>query len=182
MLIGRVVQFLSDWLSRSGDNTFWSWVITVFYLITGILAIFYVNRIRSERQNHFLWVCITVFLLLMGINKQLDVQTLILMSVRFLIGHFRLWHYWRIFHYLVSSGLIAVFLISGILLVLKSGKSILQSLLALSGVLLLIVFIIMRANYIYMQHIHSLELAGITLVLADLLVKLKSPSNASGKS
>ena len=146
------------------------------------MAILYVRGIRKMKQNHFLWVCITVFLLLMGINKQLDVQTLILMSGRWFVAHFRIRHYWRLFHQLFFQGLITIFLITGIIIIIKSGKSILQSLLALSGVLLLMLFVIMRANYIYLQHIHSLELAGIGLVFMDLMVKFILPSKVSGKS
>ncbi len=177
MLFDKVLEFLADWLSRSGDHTFWSWVITIMYFITAVMAFVYLRKIRlsqipDDRQKLFLWTGIFIFLLLMGINKQLDIQTLILMSMRYVMWRFRLWHYWRTFHFLMFYGLGSLFLISGILMTVKSGKAMLKSLAAVAGVLVVMLFVFMRANYIFMQHIHALELAGIGLIFIDLVIKM----------
>ncbi len=179
MQMDRVINFLSEWLSRSGDHTFWSYVITFAYIVTFLMAFAYVRRVRAEGKQYFLWICITVFLFLMGVNKQLDIQTLILMSGRWFVFDLGIRHYWRLFHYVFFYGLIGLFMIAGILVLIKTGRVMLRSLLSAAGVLLLLLFIIMRANYIYMQHIHSLELAGITFIFVDLVIKLKTPDKKS---
>ncbi|MEJ2701949.1 MAG: hypothetical protein P8Z79_05855 [Sedimentisphaerales bacterium] len=83
------VMVNGHWRPGIGDPTVLGWVTTVMYFIaTGLCAV-YALRIgkRVPRPSRLdghraFWWCLTVFMLLMSINKQLDLQVLILQVAR----------------------------------------------------------------------------------------------------
>jgi hypothetical protein len=64
-----------------GDPTFGGWVITLAYFVAAWLALSDARRIptvlRESRRERFSWFAIATFCLLMGVNKQADLQTLL---------------------------------------------------------------------------------------------------------
>lgn len=188
--MNRIMYFIDRWLSRSGDTTFWSWMITALYVLVIILAFRYLKKIRSDRDYHMLWLAISIFLLAMGINKQLDIQTLFLMSGRYTFFKLGLWRYGRtaikILALLIFGG--TAFAILWVFIrtrpVLHRAKS------AVAGVLILIFFALIRAGsmlgirdiliiqYI-IWHIHALELLGLLLILLSLAMNFRSIKKGS---
>lgn len=163
------IHLITEWLAQSGDTTFWSWIITAFYIITVGIAFFYLYRIRTDKDRYFFWKCITAFLFMMGINKQLDIQILIVMIGRFVATHLGLLVYKNIIYHLVAAGLLVLFVTAGIYLAARAGRIVLQSLPSVSGVLILMLFVILRAEGISVSRIHGLELLGLGLIFLELL-------------
>jgi len=72
-----------NWYLRMGDPTAVGWAITIAYFIVTVLCwqaglkekTINVNIQKSER--HVLWFGLSILLLVLGINKQLDLQTLL---------------------------------------------------------------------------------------------------------
>lgn len=72
-----------EWHPQIGDPTPMGWITVICYFGAAILAAMMASRVRpvllknSEYKDYFhFWSFLGVMLLLMGINKQLDLQTL----------------------------------------------------------------------------------------------------------
>ena len=82
MIIFKTLPYV-NWYSRMGDPTAVGWAITIAYFIVTVLCwqaglkekTINVNIQKPER--HVLWFGLSIFLLVLGINKQLDLQTLL---------------------------------------------------------------------------------------------------------
>ncbi len=74
-LKGNAIAF---WLRLLGDNYFWGWAITIAYAVAIILACHRYLSLKEKDQPKIraFWLLIAIVLLLLGINKQLDFQTL----------------------------------------------------------------------------------------------------------
>lgn len=72
--IGATVD--GKWQPGIGDPTIYGWLTVVLYLATAFLAFKRYQHTRKlpEQQPAF-WLMLAMFLLLLGINKQLDLQT-----------------------------------------------------------------------------------------------------------
>lgn len=74
---------LNSWSPRIGDPHFMGWVTVVIYFITSIhlfhaLRIqLYRGTIKSFSVDHTLWISLIILSVLLGINKQFDIQTLL---------------------------------------------------------------------------------------------------------
>jgi hypothetical protein len=64
-----------------GDPTLGGWAVTLSYFVAAWLALSVARRIptvlRESRRERWVWFAIAVFCLLMGVNKQADLQTLL---------------------------------------------------------------------------------------------------------
>jgi hypothetical protein len=76
-------MLFNDYWQRVGDPTIIGWTITIAYFIAAFLC-WRTGRIEREnnlgtRNSHsyFLWFGLLILLILLGINKQLDLQTLL---------------------------------------------------------------------------------------------------------
>jgi len=73
-----------NWYQRMGDPTITGWTITIAYFLVTLLCwraglkekTINVNIQKPER--HVLWFGLSILLLVLGINKQLDLQTLLI--------------------------------------------------------------------------------------------------------
>ncbi len=76
----------AQWSPGLGDNNFMGWLTVVVYLVAGFSAGRVARRLTvvgpvTRRERRF-WVITTVLLLLLAINKQLDLQSLLTMVAR----------------------------------------------------------------------------------------------------
>jgi hypothetical protein len=193
-MMNRVIGFLSEWLSRSGDTTFWSWVITILYAITIFVSVYYVVKIKGKesRDKRFLWICISLFLIGMGINKQLDLQILLTMAGSFIAEHQGWYEYRRVVQKIFTIGILVCVSAAGGLILFRIRTIIRQSIVELSGVAILAFFAIIRVGSINhlnkaiafeqekVSHIHGIEFAGIAIILLALLHHLKKMSGKKG--
>lgn len=156
----------------SGDNTIWSWIITLFYLGTIVLAFYYMRTIRKEKKNLLLWICITIFTLIMGINKQLDIQILLIITGKIFVEHMGMMEYAGAIFCLVATGLFLLFLSVMVFLIVKVRKLLFRSMIAVSGVVILMVFILFRALSVPIVHIHGMELLGVGAIFFQLVLHI----------
>ena len=170
----KILAFLSSWLSKSGDHTFWSWVITITYIAVVVLSIYSLKKIKSDKTLRLLWICITIFLTIMGINKQLDIQILLIMVGRFMARHLNLSGYSYYIRIIVVIGLFAVMALLTAIILFKTRTVLQQSFAAISGVAILMIFVLIRALSFYIYKIHGLELLGLILILVDRIIFLRN--------
>jgi len=168
-MIQRFNYIINQWQAVRGDHTFWSWVITAAYFITIFLTFRYTWKHRENRPLRFLWTFISIFVLLMGINKQLDVQILVTLIGRFCAYHLGLRQYRYVIYFAFFLGLFLAMVTGFTILFIRSRSVISRSKLPLGGVLVLMFFVLIRAGYIHVEHVHGLELLGILMILAGSL-------------
>jgi magnesium-transporting ATPase (P-type) len=181
--MSRLENFIARWLSLSGDTTFWSWIITFTYIAVIIMSFIYTRKIREEKSLHLLWMVISVFLLAMGINKQLDFQTLIIMSGKYIARESGLISYGRELERALAGAVSLVVLAIMIVIFSKTRKILKKAKTALTGVGLLLFFTFIRIGSItgirsalilqyIISHIHALEFFGLLIILYSLINEL----------
>ena len=71
------------WSPKSGDPDFWGWIVTIAYLMACVLCFLAGRKELAESRKHgsigvaWFWFGLAVLLLSLGVNKQLDLQTLL---------------------------------------------------------------------------------------------------------
>jgi predicted RNA-binding Zn-ribbon protein involved in translation (DUF1610 family) len=63
------------WHVGIGDATVFGWITVAFYLLAIVRCIFKANASKKFGGNYQFWWYLAIFLLFLGINKQLDVQS-----------------------------------------------------------------------------------------------------------
>lgn len=155
---------------RIGDPTFIGWLTVAAYMLAALLCAAFALRIDSifspqQRGRHrLLWWSFAVSLLLLGINKQLDVQTALTRFGRGL-AYTQGWYDTR---RIVQVWFIAGVALLGLVLLIMLGWSVRRVLrqywLTLCGFIFLVSFIVIRAtSFHYVDKILSLQLAGFRL-------------------
>lgn len=183
--MNKIIPFLNTWLSRSGDHTFWSWIITIMYLVVIFLALFYTSRIKAEKKQHFLWVCFSLFILAMGINKQLDFQILLTMVGKSIAWNMELLDFSRLIWKTLAVGILVTVTTVGIIILYQSRTILHKEKLSLLGVSVLLFFTLIRVGsishiriaiilqYLVISKIHAVELLGLLIILFSLILKLR---------
>ena len=174
----------ATWHAEIGDPTVLGWLTAIAYLITAIACIVCwrkrVQRMpgRGRRRLGAYWLILAVGLLLLAVNKQLDLQKLIYITGRNLAirqGWFdQRREIMRIV--LVGVGIVGVLSVAAVLLLMRGLWS--RIWLSVLGVALLAAFAVIRVGELMdlspLTHTkligpvhlsHTLELTAITLVL-----------------
>lgn len=187
------------WRPGIGDPTFMGWLITAAYLITSVFCgvcawrTDRISPISRSRHHRLFWWSLAVIMLIMGINKQLDLQSLFIAVIKKMALAQGWYSQRRIFQMWFIAGIA----ISGLILLIWLGWKLKrlwrQYGLALFGILLLITFVIIRAeplNHVakfpgsqsVMGLINSiLELAGIGLVVISALMGINRGTKQAAK-
>ncbi len=189
-------EFLSkiDWSPTIGDPTWIGWLTVTAYFICGYKS-YRVLR-SSERifedpiqRQRLLWLSITLTMVFLGINKQLDLQSFFTAAARVLSKEYG-WYAERRFYqtFFIAAlgvlGLTAITVMLGFYYKVRHMHGI-----AIVGLLALIVFILIRASsFHYVDSLLSsqvwgfkmnalLELSGIALVMlnARKLMRMRRP-------
>jgi hypothetical protein len=180
---------LQTWFLELGDFTVWAWIITVAYGVALLATIFCLRKIKTSgnKELHLLWVGIAFILALLGINKQLDFQTLLIILGRAIA----LSTGWIDERRMVQKAFTVFFSFcigGGALFVLYALRRVLvRAWLEIVGIAVLLGFTIIRAASIghsnksaqvenMLKHIHALELAGILIVLFALYRQVRKVS------
>ena len=175
-----------NWSLSFHDNFFLGWLITGSYVACAIIAaVFatYLNQMEEKKAFHF-WLLISVIMMALGVNKQLDFQTL-LTEVGRQIANVQDWYDLRravqfMFIMVLSAVSIAAFLWFSI-----SFRALLRRFaLAFCGLSFVLSYVIMRAATFHhfdevIQYDFDgikmkcmLELAGIYMIIADGLKEI----------
>lgn len=180
------------WHPTIGDPSFMGWFTVLAYFVTFLLSLKVVSIsehifARRRKRQKQLWITISALFLFLCINKQLDLQSFLTASVRYLLQE------WDIFEYKrdLQKLFIASIFFSGIAVFVFIFKQLQQVIkkhtIAIIGIVFLSMFILIRASSFH--NIDSflvndllgfkmnwlLELTGIGLVFANgiLLIQRK---------
>ena len=169
-----------DWSPGIGDPDPISWFIVFFYIVTSFLT-FTAGMFRAQRDDRQLkarwfWFIATFILLLLAVNKQLDIQTLFAEVGRFLANHYGFYEKRRVvqtvFVLLVVCTSLTFLIFLSILL--KGAHHTVK--LAHFGLIVIVAFIIIRASsfhqvdaYLGLEFLNVrvnwlIEIAGIFIV------------------
>ena len=173
-----------EWQLGFNDNNILGWVTVFGYLISCLLCLFCainVNKTKDKNSRWF-WFVIAFVLLFLGINKQLDIQKLFLLTGRKAAWILGFYEQRRILQkgFILGIGItiLSLFIITGKALGAKWKKC----KLTLLGFLILMVFILLRgatfnnvfySGYILPQYQWILELIGISLIGISALLNLR---------
>jgi hypothetical protein len=202
--IRRIMQILGiivngNWKPGIGDPTFMGWLITAAYLTTSVFCgvcawrTDRISPISRFRHHRLFWWSLAVIMLIMGVNKQLDIQCLFIAVIKKIALNQGWYSQRRIFQMWFVAG-IAIF---GLILLIWLGWKLKRQWrkygLALVGILLLISFVIIRASPLdhvarspgwqpVMGLINSiLELTGIGLVGISALMGIYRGTKQAAK-
>ena len=172
------------WRPGFGDNDLVGWMITLAYFLAALLCTAaFRDEARSYRlvgrlQRPAFWLVLTALLVLLGFNKQLDLQTFVMSTGDELVTSARLEAHGRLLKLvsLLTLALTGAAIVLAMLLYI--GRHWRLYLLAFVGLMYLGVFIVLRAadslpvlneiNRRYYESIHLLlELCGVLMIGAS---------------
>ncbi len=138
----------NGWSLHVGDPYIMGWIIFGGYIITSVLCLFSgVSKAKLEgyHKNSIFWFGLSIIMLLLGINKQLDLQVLFIVIGR-IIAHSQDWfdirrEVQKIF--IIGSATSSFIFIAIIFWFFK--KQLLKNIFVLVGVILVFSFVLIRA-------------------------------------
>ena len=142
------------------DPTTFAWVVVVFYLVAAA-ASFWAASSAESRERCF-WVATGILLVLLGLNKELDLQAVLTQDARAIVRHLGLYEERRLMQgvflfSLALSGLVAAFILGAWLR--RSSK---PAKAAAAGIVLLFAFVVMRAaSFHHIDHWVTMDVAGL---------------------
>ena len=174
----------TGWRPGFGDNNLVGWMITLAYFLAALLCTAaFRDEARSYRfvgrlQRPAFWLVLTALLVLLGFNKQLDLQTLVMSTGDELVTSARLEAHRRLLKLVSLLTLALTGTAIALAMLLYIGRHWRLYLLAFVGLMYLGVFIVLRAadslpvlneiNRRYYESIHLLlELCGVLMIGAS---------------
>ena len=142
------------------DRTTFAWVVVLFYFVAAGAA-FWAGGGPESRERYF-WVATGILLVLLGLNKELDLQAVLTQQARAVVRHLGLYEERRLMQgaFLLSltvAGLIAAFMLAAWL-----RKSSRPAKAAAVGIVLLLAFVVMRAaSFHHIDHWVTIDVAGL---------------------
>jgi hypothetical protein len=162
-----------QWRLRIGDPTVIGWIITIAYFLTFILCLWAgISARKRETQNDTpenkgLLIGIAILLLLLGINKQLDLQTLLAIIGRKL-AEAQGWYNIRRFIQMVFIVVVTLMVLFSLAIWFRWMKRRWRRYgLHFVGTVLILLFVVIRASSI--EHVTFRHSAGHSSVLYMLL-------------
>ena len=175
------------WSPRIGDPNLTGWLTVAAYLMTALLALAVWRRLKG-RAGRVFWALLTVLLILLAANKQLDLQSALTATGKCL-ARAQGWYGSR---RIVQAGFIVALLAALVVGLAVAARTLRGSLarnaLALSGLAIVFGFVMVRAvsfhHVDYLIGSHSLgvsnnflfENAGLLLIALNALVLLRRPA------
>lgn len=149
------------WVPEIGDPTIIGWVTVAVYFIVSLICLKAAFITKNDNSIKILWKFLTVFLIFLGINKQLDLQTLLTQLGR----EISIAQGWYQYRRTVQVGFIILIGLSGIagmFLLIQTFRSASAAIkIALTGSIILLVFILIRASsFHHIELLINFELTG----------------------
>lgn len=135
------------WRPGIGDPTFMGWLTVVAYFGAAFLCIrefMKARKINGPREKTFFWATLSMLLVFLGINKQLDLQTLLTLTAR----RIAIAQGWYENRRIVQIFFVAVVGIAGVFTILAMRLLVWKHTdlrLTLIGLVVLLVFVVVRA-------------------------------------
>ncbi|MGN6386576.1 MAG: hypothetical protein ACTHMT_10080 [Verrucomicrobiota bacterium] len=166
-VIRPILAFTDEdgWHAGIGDPTVLGWVTVVGYFVAGLLAFRAAWKVRHEPGKlRVFWSSLTLVLILLGINKQLDLQTWLTITARRLA----VWEGWYGKRRALQFAFIILVTISGVV-GFKWMWSLVQDQTremwwALAGLFFLMVFVVIRAaSFHHVDQFLKYDIGGFRL-------------------
>lgn len=160
---------IKAWSATNGDPTVWGWLIVVAYFVAAFLCAKKIRRFQaiesdSNRTLKTFWILVCTLLLTLGINKQLDIQSLITFALKDTAIHYGWYDQRRIYQewFILSVLFLALTFTISLSIAFKSILK--DHILAVFGMVLLIAFVAIRASsFHHMDHIIGLPIFGTNI-------------------
>lgn len=171
---------MNGWVPGAGDNDWLGWVCTIAYFLSAG-ACFFAWRVerRAGQRRPMLWLSLCVLLVLLGINKQLDLQLFIARIGKDVVTHEGWRGKWKLLNelFLAANGLAA--LIAFLILLRYVGGAWRKYRAPLAGLICLGVFVLLRAgmnvprieaiNMKFYTALHVMELMTVLCIGASAI-------------
>lgn len=177
------------WSPRIGDPNLTGWLTVAAYVVTALLALAVWRHLKGRRGRAF-WAMLTVLLVLLAVNKQLDLQSALTAAGKCLARAQGWYGHRRVVQAAFIAALLAMAVI-GLALAARTLRGALgRSALALLGLAAVLGFVMVRAvSFHHVDHLiggRSLglsnnflfETAGLLLIALNALVLLRRPARA----
>jgi hypothetical protein len=150
---------MQHWSFTTGDPTFMGWIVTFAYLVAAVLSL-RAARAAGNKEAGF-WKVAALCLLLLGLNKQLDLQTLLVEVARQWARAGGWYQHRRLFQAIFILG-IALAGMAGVWKLVaefrSSGRAVKG---AIAGLTLTLLFVLIRAaSFHHVDQLLRLELLG----------------------
>ena len=172
------------WRPVIGDPTFMGWLTVVLYFLCAwqcLRVLLQAPQLfqQQTRRQRGLWLFLAMAMCLLGINKQLDLQTLFTEIGKYFAHRDNWYDHRRDIQKRFIEGMIAIGLMTVLIAAWGYRHSLKQNLLALLGFTFLIVFVIVRATsfhhmdrfigtrFIGLKMNWILEIGGILMILLN---------------
>ncbi len=159
------MTFDFGWLPDIEDTSFGDWLTVALYLVAAVLCYFAAGFSRDSgagRAEIFLWQVLVVGLLLLGINKQLDVQSALAEIGRY-FAHQQGWYEVRrpIQFVFILAALISILGIA-VYVVLLTAEMTTSTRFAVFGALFILAFVLVRASsFHWVDRLISTRIVGL---------------------
>ena len=152
------------WAPSIGDPTVMGWVTVVVYFTVAIICLKAATTENANKSEKLFWFYLTFFLIALGINKQLDLQSLLTQTGKDL-AIAQGWYKDRRFMQMGFIILIGLLGVTGTIILLKTYRNANTAIkIAFIGCIILFVFILMRASsFHHMDILINMELAGVRM-------------------
>lgn len=179
------------WSPQIGDPTIMGWVTVGVYLLVGVVSALVAIRapfpLPSVRRERIFWVLVTILMLALAVNKQLDLQSFATAAAR-CTAKLQGWYgVRRTFQIEVILSLLAAMAVFAVMLGWAMRDTLWRNGLALIGVVFVLAFVAVRAvgfhhmdaflNSVTDQGVRvnwMLELTGPALVMIAGLTRLRT--------
>jgi len=185
---------MGQWRPTIGDPSFVGWfTVGSYFGCATVASILTFVNLKADRRPFFFWVVICIMMVLLGINKQLDLQTLFgevgrqIAKAQGWYDHRRVVQFWFIVAF--AAVMLGIFLWLVVIMRDLFGRFTL----AFTGIFLLISFIVIRAaSFHHVDEVlrielfgtrfhRLLELAGIFLIAVAGLKEIIRVRQTNGK-
>lgn len=183
------------WRPEIGDPTSVGWLTTVAYALAAYASLAAARRAGRAHGlpggSRFIWWLVMVLMLLLGLNKQLDLQSLLTEAGRILSFKLGLYEQRREFQKWFMIGLLSVSSLGALSTLIFFRGFWKQHPLLISGLTLVLAYVMLRAASFehiapmidrHMENPRTgglLETSGIALVLLAALIDWRNPSKAA---
>ncbi len=163
-----------EWRPGIGDPTVWGWLTVIAYAATAVVALRAANVAqvsgRNWRTESVFWFSVTLMMIALGINKQLDLQSLLTEVARNLAKGAG----WYDGRRTVQEAAIGLLLVSAVGAVIASWfllrRAGIEIKLASTSLCLVIAFVIVRAASFH--HIDALIGSDLSVISWNVLLEL----------
>lgn len=169
------------WVPEIGDPTLMGWITVIIYFFVALICLKATVVSTNDKSTKKFWIFLTIFLVFLGINKQLDLQTLFTVIGKNLAIEQGWYKDRRIIQvgFIILIGLMGTI---GLFYLFKKYKNTASEIkIALTGCMILFSFILIRASSFHHMDIFInfkimgvkmnwfLELGGLTIIGVGIL-------------